>query len=271
MLGRRLLLYVVIDMSLSMSQSDEAGKTKIQTAMEIIPSVIETAKKHATIAASLRVAVIGFNQSVEELFLPDERIGKHDIRSLESWWESSKESVLKKCSGKTCFSWMFRKLNEIITRDQEEYQESYIRMDRPVVYLLTDGRWEEEVESREEIKESLMLLRSELDGKKAPEIFSIGIGDDVNQDNILEYAAGRKVRQWSYDKEKDRRVLEFSNGEYKCENESMAFIFKGDKAAYKLRAFNNAVLRSSLVRRLIKIECESTPGFSINFDEAEPL
>lgn len=274
---KRFLLYVVMDMSQSMSWNDETGKAKIRTAMEILPGVIETAKKSATVSSALRVSIVGFNQGAAELFLPNESIERHDVRSLERWWESTKESVFKKCSGQTYFSMMFKKLNEIIRRDQEKYDNSKFQLYRPVVYLLTDGKPEGQFETQEAIQKSLTLLQSEQGGRKPPAILSIGIGDDVNQDNIQEYAAGRTVMRWRYDKEKDRNLPEFSDGEYKRGNKAMAFIFKGDKAPYKLRTLNDAVLQS-IVKSIQQVEEYSNsnglqnagaePTFSVGF---EPL
>ena len=56
-------LYVVMDMSESMSWKDSTGEAKIRTAMEIVPGIIEIAEKNTSVAAALRVSVIGFNQT----------------------------------------------------------------------------------------------------------------------------------------------------------------------------------------------------------------
>ena len=56
-------LYVVMDMSESMSWKDSTGEAKIRTAMEIVPGIIEIAEKNTSVAAALRVSVIGSNQT----------------------------------------------------------------------------------------------------------------------------------------------------------------------------------------------------------------
>ena len=63
-------LYVVMDMSESMSWKDSTGEAKIRTAMEIVPGIIEIAEKNTSVAAALRVSVIGFNQTASEIFEP---------------------------------------------------------------------------------------------------------------------------------------------------------------------------------------------------------
>lgn len=250
---KRFLLYVVMDMSESMSWKDETGKAKIQTAMEILPSIIEAAKRSSTVSSALRVSVLGFDQVTTELFAPQTDVEKHDIRSLTQWWNGKKEEIFKSCSGQTYFSVMFNKLNTIIRRDQSKYDSKDYELYRPVVYLLTDGKPEGACETNEAINNALRVLRSEEGDRKAPVILSIGIGDDVVRANIEEYAAGRVTKQWKFDKEKGKEIPEYFDGEYQRGNKDMAFMFRGNNISFKLSRLNRAVL-DSIVKSIQKIE-----------------
>lgn len=237
-------LYVVMDMSESMSWKDSTGEAKIRTAMEIVPGIIEIAEKNTAVAAALRVSVIGFNQTTSEIFEPSLPLVDRDGLELREWWRNSKESIYRNCSGQTYFSVMFEQLNRVIRRDQRQFDPNKYELYRPVVYLLTDGKPEGQCETSAAIESALSALRTEKDNVKAPAILAIGIGDDVNRNNIVQYAAGKLIRRWRHDAEKGKDVAEYSNGNYVRGNEAMAFVFKGDKTAYQLKSINRAVLQS---------------------------
>lgn len=283
---RIFLLYVVMDMSESMSWNDENGQAKIRTAMNIVPSIVESTKRNSTVAAALRVSVIGFNQSVSELFETDKTIKDRHVYALDAWWKANKENLVAKCNGQTYFSKLFEELNVIIKRDQRAFDSKEYELYRPVVYLLTDGKPEGKSETKEAINTSLNTLVSDSGDMKAPAILSIGIGDKVARFNIEQYAAGRLIKKWKYDPEKKKDIPEYSNGEYKKSNKHMAFVFKGNNASRNLKSVNRAVVKS-VINSIQQVESpvgstgrqglistdepDFTGGFEMLIDEDEKI
>ena len=230
---RRFLLYVVMDMSESMSKYDEeSGQAKILTAMNIVSNIIESTRRNATLASVLRISLIGFNQDVSDLYRYDKdnkTIEDRDWEALETWWKNNKDDLASKCGGQTYFTILFKGLKEIIERDQKLYDPKKFELYRPVVYFLTDGRPFGDSETEDAIKKCYDELVSDAgDNMKPPAILTVGIGD-AEIKGVEKYAAGRTWTGSHY-------------GEYRKANKDMAFVFKGKKAMDMLYRLNAAVL-----------------------------
>ena len=281
---RIFLLYVVMDMSESMSWNDETGQAKIQTAMDIVPSIIESTKRNSTVAAALRVSVIGFNQNVSELFEANKTIRDRHVYALDNWWKNNRDELSSKCQGQTYFTKLFKDLNQIIKRDQRMFDPKEYELYRPVVYFLTDARPEGGCETVDAVKKEFNELVSDSGEMKAPAILAIGIGDAARKD-IEQYAAGRLIKKWKFDEEQNKDLPEYSNGEYKKPNKDMAFVFKGEKAERKLKSLNRAVVKSVInsIQQvdqpidvthqgpIIADEPDFTGGFEMLIDEDEKI
>lgn len=250
---KRFLLYVVMDMSESMTRpikSDDPntnGKLPIDVAMDIVPSIIRSAKDDTTVSSALRISVLGFNQTVFNLFEKKaDDIETKDPQALNTWWQqTSKESLRRECVGQTYYSVLFEKLCETVKRDQRRYSnsEEYV-LGRPVVYFLTDGKWEGNNETEEKVSAAYKRLVSETD-HKAPIMLVIGIGDNVSKKDIGKYGAGRVTAKWEYDPEKGKDVKKYyPSGDYLTGNDVMAFILKGDNQVKVLPQLNKAVIQS---------------------------
>ena len=250
---KRFLLYVVMDMSESMTwpiKSNDPNtneKLPIDVAMDIVPSIIKTAKNDSTVSSALRISVLGFNETAFTLFGGEaDDIETKDPQALNAWWlQASKESLRHKCAGQTYYSALFDKLCETIKRDQRRYGNSAeYELGRPVVYFLTDGKWEGKYETEGKVNAAYKRLVSETD-HKAPIILVIGIGDKVSIEDIGKYGAGRVTANWEYDAEKGKRVRKFyPSGDYLTGNDTMAFILKGDNQLKVLPPLNKAVIQS---------------------------
>ncbi len=236
-------LYVVIDMSESMKWLDKNGQPPISSAMEIVPTIIESTKRNAQLSAALKVSVIGFNQKASELFMPKKSILDRNVYQLDEWWKKNKDDLVNSCRGKTYYSVLFKKLNEIIKRDQAALDpKEYIQF-RPVVYFLTDGSTEQEYELKKTVSDAHDELVSESSGKKPPIILAIGVGEKVEEEDLVEFAAGRLTKEFKFDKDKNKNMPIYSNGVYKKANKDMAFILRGDNAIYHLRSINKGLVK----------------------------
>ena len=265
---RRFRLYVVMDMSESMTRPMESkdpqikGKIPFDVAMDIVPSIIDTVinkkrdnpsdlqNENTVVSSALRISVIGFHQTAFSLLAHpktgvDPDIETKNIQILNSWWNSvNKASLRKSCGGQTYYSVLFDKLCEWIKRDQKKYDPAAYELGRPVVYFLTDGHPEGNYETMEKVNAAYDKLVSETD-HKAPIIVVIGIGNDVTEENIGKYGAGRVTAKWEYDPEKGKRVKKYSpDGPYRTHNQNMSFILKGNSAVKVLPPLNKKVIES---------------------------
>ena len=215
--------YVVIDFSESMKRFvDSNGKrTRIDVAKDIIPTLLESMKKDASVAESLRVRVIGFNQSIifcTELF---------DYYELNQWYEREKSSFESKCNWQTWYGSVFDKLYECINKDVNSIAGEGKGYYRPLVYFLTDGIPEgENPADRDKKYQNLVNNR---DSHRNPVIFCVGIGTE-DMSTLKQYGASS---------------LGSNNGEYQTHNNKMTFIIKkGVKTGDALEVLNENVVET---------------------------
>lgn len=216
-------VYVVIDFSESMKRPvDSNGKrTRIDVAKDIIPTLLESMKKDASVAESLRVRVIGFNQSIifcTELF---------DYYELNPWYEREKSSFESKCNWQTWYGSVFDKLYECINNDVNSIAGEEKGYYRPLVYFLTDGIPEGENSADREKKYQKLVNNS--DSHRNPVIFCVGIGSE-DMSILKRYGASS---------------LGSNNGEYRTHNNKMTFIIKkGVKTGDALEVINENVVET---------------------------
>lgn len=254
------LLYIVLDMSQSMDILCNSGKSRIETAMGIIPDLLRSSKNNSTIQGAMRVSVIGFNQIARELFKAvkddediDERtigelIDKRTIGELKKWWGDFERKVTEDLEkdiehrslivGQTYFTVLFEYLTEMIKRDTDILSKKGIyELYRPVVYFLTDGEYQGDNETQDAVDKCYDKLTS-ISEVASPAIFAIGICDGMTKGEIARYAAGKTKTIF------DKAGRHDSTVKYKKHNESMAVAIANEDFDNKLKKVNRAVLKS---------------------------
>lgn len=236
--------YIVMDVSGSMRDEDPASKKKrIELAAEIIPSLLESTQRSASAQAQLRVSVIGFNKEAFYLSMADKKMSEKSIDKLRAWWKiTGTDGLLARCEENLCTNYtkLFSFLEKEIKKDYEELKESY-ELYRPLVYFLTDGKPYGNDETPENIKAAFDMLVTDNAGNekpnelKSPDIFCIGMGDDVNREDLVPYAAGRV--QW------DSAVKHYVDGDFIKGNKEMVCVFKNEIET-KLKNLNKEVVIS---------------------------
>ena len=229
--------YVVVDFSESMGRpvDTSTSKTRIDVATEIIPALLESMENDSNIAESLRVRVIGFNDSIvfcTELF---------DYDELKSWYKEKKDSFKKMCEYQTWYGAAFKKLNECIDKDMDQIVRNGESFFRPLVYFLTDGKpYGENPNSRETNYRALVTNK---DSHRRPVILCVGIGPE-DMSILKQYGASR---------------LDTKNNEYRYGNEKMTFVIRsGVKTGSGLSILNDKVVST------IKYSLQRRSGTSIN-------
>ena len=234
--------YVVIDFSESMAWTVDSrgGRPRIEVAKEIIPTLLKSMKTDLSVAESLRVRVIGFNQGLAfctEMF---------DYRGLEKWYNEEKAFFKSKCQWQTWYGAAFKKIHECIDNDINKLIREGKSYYRPLVYFLTDGVPEGE-DSKERDRKYRALVNNS-DSHRNPVIFCVGIG--TGDMSILEqYGASR---------------LGSKNGEYRTHNKKMTFVIrKGVKTGDGLEVLNENVVET------IKYSLQQRDGSVSNHNKRE--
>lgn len=223
--------YVVIDFSESMKRPVDSkdNKARITVAKEIIPTLLQSMKADASVAESLRVRVIGFNESV--IFCTD----LLDYYDLEKWYKENERQFEPKCIGQTWYGPVFSKLYDCINQDINKIESEGKSYYRPLVYFLTDGKPEGESPSDRDKKYNTLVNNKKQ--HRNPVIFCVGIGPE-DMSVLKQYGASR---------------LGSKNGEYRIHNNKMTFIIKkGVKTGDGLTVLNENIvntIRYSLQQR----------------------
>ena len=237
-------VYVVIDFSGSMAirVDGNAGKQRIDIASDIIPTLLKSMEKSASVAESLRVRVIGFNAGI--VFCTE----LMDYEDLSAWYERDKKNFASRCAENLCtwYGSAFDKLYECINDDVSSIVQNKKEFMRPLVYFITDGKPEKEDDNERE-KQYKKLVSNPI-SRRRPVILCIGIGDE-DMRILKRYGASR---------------LGTKNNEYITGNERMTFIIKkGIKSGTGLEFLNGRVVDT------IKFSLQSRPESSDEVGEID--
>ncbi len=240
--------YVVIDFSESMIRpiSSTEDRTRMDVAIDIIPTLLKSMKIDASTAESLRVRVIGFNQYVT--FCTD----LFDYYGLKNWYEKEKNTFISQCKYQTRYGEVFDKLRSCINLDLGNIISEGKTYYRPLVYFLTDGKPEGEESNDRDIKYKALTNNSQEAWN--PLIVFVGIGPEY-MTILKQYGASRYGNK---------------HGEYMTNNEAMTFIIKkGKKTGDGLAFLNEQVvqtIRNSLQKRLRGNNSKANNANEIDFD-----
>lgn len=233
--------YVVIDFSESMKRVIDPGdyRTRIDVAKDIIPALLKSMETDGSVAESLRVRVIGFNQGI--IFCTD----LFDYYELLKWYEKEKQSFESKCEWQTWYGAVFDKLHGCINRDIDNITQEGKGYYRPLVYFLTDGQPEGEDSNKRDNKYKLLVNNT--DSHRNPVIFCVGIGPE-DMSILKQYGASR---------------LGSKTGEYYTHNKKMTFIIKrGVKTGDGMQALNENVVET------IKYSLQKRAGSGVPSEKA---
>lgn len=210
-------IYIALDISESMGRASisREGKTRIDIASSIIPTLLEAMRYDSTFAESVRITVLGFNQSTTVI------AKQAGYRKLEEVWgqemkkiKDPKDGVVKtkiesRCVYQTYYSELFKELKTMISKDISEITQSGKQYYRPLVYFLTDGIPYGDNEER--LKEEYKRLVTNSGNKERynPVILCVGTGE-AKLSELSKYGAGRNYRA---DKP-DYNKYKYSNRQY---------------------------------------------------------
>ena len=240
-------IYVALDISESMGRSSTSreGKTRIDIASSIIPTLLEAMRYDSTFAESVRITVLGFNEDVTVI------AKQADYNELENVWnretkkiKDTKDGVLKsqiesRCIGQTYYNVLFRRLKTLISEDVSEIIRSGKQYYRPLVYFLTDG--DPYGDNKEVLKEEYKKLVTNRDDKERynPVILCIGTGESTFAE-LSRYGAGRNYRA----NKPNYNSYRYSNNQY-------AWLIKKDVDEKKALGDMNALIISAIKNSLI--------------------
>ncbi len=243
-------VYVVIDFSESMARSVDStdNRTRIDVAKDIIPTLIRSMKADSSVAESLRVRVIGFNNNViicTELF---------DYYDLEKWYKEEGGLFAQKCKWQTWYGKAFERLHSCIDEDMDKFVREGKGYYRPLVYFLTDGKPEGENDNERESKYKALVNNA--DSHRNPVILCVGIGPE-DMSILKRYGASR---------------YKTPNGEYRTNNKEMTFIIKtGVKTGDGLARLNESVIKTIRYSLQQRMGAEKEIDPSVFEDEGEKL
>ncbi|MFT4127534.1 MAG: VWA domain-containing protein [Gordonia sp. (in: high G+C Gram-positive bacteria)] len=165
---KRLPVYVVIDTSWSMSDDN-----KIQAAREILPTIRDSCLEEPLLKAKALFSIIEMNTKSQVLMA---------LGSI-----STAPEIQLNPSGLTNYQEVFELLRTTIEHDYQTLKADGVTSHRPVVFFITDGEPQgDQPDGRRRAFESL----TDKDWRRRPNIVMFGVGSDVSEDTLKQYAAG---------------------------------------------------------------------------------
>lgn len=156
-------VYLVVDTSGSMTG------TKIDAANELVPAIIDAARRYASVADSLRVSLITFDSAARTI-IPMSHCDDITVPTLVA-------------SGGTSYASAFREVSSVIARDVAQLKADEHRVLRPSVFVLTD---DDPGDSQSE-RDAAWAELTDKSRREFPNVTMFGIGDHIDTENLSRY------------------------------------------------------------------------------------
>ena len=172
--------YLVLDTSVSMSEDNA-----FESAFEFLPRLLSEMNKSAVVNDKLRVEVITFDEDAKVVF----PLGTRD--ELKNWLEDKERAPITPSGNWTKYGAAFEKLREEIELGvrqirSENYEGEYFIAYRPVVFFITDGDPNDDVNDRN----AAFARLTDAGFKARPNIVCVGVGK-ATMEKLKDYGAGR--------------------------------------------------------------------------------